>query len=427
MEGFYGKPWTHDQRKKALQVFRHFKFNTFLIAPKNDYNQRVNWRELLSFHKKEELRELVEIGNAFQINVSQSVSPGADICYSNKSDLQKLIFRFEQMYELGIRHLFLLWDDIDWNLTWEADKNIFNSIEEAQAYISNAIADRFLDCEITVCPMIYWGRGESNHLIELGNFLSRRINLMWTGRQIRSEYLDSIDASIFEKQSKRKPIYWDNFPVNNLALRNELHFGPIENRAPDLFQYSKGLLANPMLQFNASMIALFTVGEYLYSPENYVPNHSWEKAIDFIFENQVEKAAMRVFLRSSLGSPLNNDWAPDLRKTLNSVFSNITKNKFYEARQLLINFANEIVKSFDIISSDTFSHKEFQKEITPWLPSFKHNSDLLFRLSDLLENEKIDSQDLLTLQQESDQYGYIVYKDVIWEAIQEIYYYLTNA
>lgn len=113
VEGFYGKPWTHEQRKRALVLFSNFKFNTYLIAPKIDYNQRLNWREILNVEKVQELKELVQIGKKLEVNVSQSVSPGADITYSDQSDLEKLITRFEQFYKCGVRHLFILWDDID--------------------------------------------------------------------------------------------------------------------------------------------------------------------------------------------------------------------------------------------------------------------------------------------------------------------------
>ena len=35
VEGFYGKPWSHQQRIKALRHFGDFNFNTYFIAPKD--------------------------------------------------------------------------------------------------------------------------------------------------------------------------------------------------------------------------------------------------------------------------------------------------------------------------------------------------------------------------------------------------------
>ena len=111
---------------------------------------------------------------------------------------------------------------------------------------------------------------------------------------------------------------------------------------------------------------------------------------------------------------------------MNRVHSNITKGDFPTAILLLQDFAAEISNSYDVITSQSFSLIELRNEIEPWLASFKHNSNLLFSLSELFKTEKIDKSKFLELQSAADQHGYIVYKDVIWESMQEIFFYISN-
>ena len=76
--------------------------------------------------------------------------------------------------------------------------------------------------KLTVCPMHYAGRGNEPYLIDLGRELKSRVNLMWTGRQICSEYLDVSDAVVFERSAMRPALYWDNFPVNDNLVKKRL-------------------------------------------------------------------------------------------------------------------------------------------------------------------------------------------------------------
>jgi len=46
VEGFYGRPWTTDQRKHLFSLLRKFGMNTYLYAPKDDLKHRAEWRIL---------------------------------------------------------------------------------------------------------------------------------------------------------------------------------------------------------------------------------------------------------------------------------------------------------------------------------------------------------------------------------------------
>ena len=46
--GFYGRPWTPEQRKSLFQLMHRLGLNTYMYAPKDDCKHRAFWRDLYS-------------------------------------------------------------------------------------------------------------------------------------------------------------------------------------------------------------------------------------------------------------------------------------------------------------------------------------------------------------------------------------------
>ena len=281
VEGFYGKPWSHAQRLKGIEFFADFGMNTYFLAPKDDPLQRFNWRSPFGVEFLVTAKELIERGNVHGVDFVACVSPGLSVQYSDQGDVDAVVTRFKQLMELGAVHFGLLWDDIAWELQHPEDIARYATTAQAHADFTNkvwnAISADNNKVQLTVCPMQYSGRGNEPYLVDLGRELKSRINLMWTGRQICSEYLDVSDAVIFERSALRPALYWDNFPVNDGSLQKSLFIGPLRGREKGLHKYSAGLLSNPMLQFEASLLPLATIGDYLWNTERYDAEISWEK------------------------------------------------------------------------------------------------------------------------------------------------------
>ena len=87
IEGFYGQPWSHSQRKKALNFFARHNMNTFILAPKDDPWQRFDWRTPFSSLFLELTQELVELSKKLLIDLNVCVSPGLTVCYSSQEDV----------------------------------------------------------------------------------------------------------------------------------------------------------------------------------------------------------------------------------------------------------------------------------------------------------------------------------------------------
>ena len=133
---------------------------------------------------------------------------------------------------------------------------------------------------MVVCPTIYWGAGDEDYISRLGAELDPRIDLFWTGRAICSPAITSEEAAHFSRVNRRPPLYWDNYPVNDVAMSNEMHIGPYQNRDSVLDRFSHGVMANAMEYPEASKIALATIADYLWDPAGYEPDRAWEAAVD---------------------------------------------------------------------------------------------------------------------------------------------------
>ena len=173
------------------------------------------------------------------------------------------------------------------------------------------------DARLIVCPTVYWGNGRERYLVDLADGIDPRIGIFWTGRAICSATLDLADAEVFSVTTHRPVTYWDNYPVNDVAMTYELHIGPYRGRDPQLWRAADGIVANAMELFEASSIPIATIADYLRAPETYDPETSWREALlDVVGEADLD--AFVLFADNVRGSCLSADDAPTVSAALDS-------------------------------------------------------------------------------------------------------------
>lgn len=388
IEGFYGKPWSHQQRIKGLKLFAEFKLNTYILAPKDDPWQRFDWRTPFSPEFLEKTKELVDLSDSLGIDLNVCVSPGLTISYSSNEDLEALLVRYRQLSQIGVSRFGLLLDDISDQLQFAADKERYDSIAAAHAALANSvhakIAAEFKKSSLFVCPLQYHGRGNEPYITELGQKLDAEIDVMWTGRQICSEYLDVYDAIKFKEGTSKQPFYWDNFPVNDVAMIYQLHVGPIEKREAHLGKHAVGLVANPMEHFESSLIPISTIADYLNDPIGYQPEQSWEKALIRIVPNEKDRFAIRHLFGNCFESCLAVNPAPKFNAMLGAATLAWRTGSVDQAAELITEFANQIAESYRVITDKDFTWPEVIDEIKPWLNKYQATGIALMRLSQIL-------------------------------------------
>jgi len=388
IEGFYGKPWTHAERMNMLNFLKKCNLNTYFLAPKDEPGHRRNWRLLRTESQLRDLRELVSYASGLGITFGTAVSPGQTIVYSDSSELIALKGRLAQYLDLGINLIGVFFDDIPNDFQYESDLKSYTSLAQAHAKIGSQLYDwvqkDYPNAQLVICPTIYCGTGNEKYLFEIGESLNPKVHLFWTGLQICSYRLDVRDAVIFQETTNRKPLYWDNYPVNDVAMVHELHIGPLRARESGLVNFSEGLLANPMTQVEASKIALWTVGEYLSDPFNYDPDAAWDRGLVELISDKDDCMAFRKFARTSLGSCLNDDYAPEFTLALNEVALNYRRSQMPLAITKLKSMAQEITSSSSIIQSKNFSNLKLAIEAMPWVVYYRRGGEILEIVADCL-------------------------------------------
>jgi hyaluronoglucosaminidase len=394
IEGFYGDPWTHSERIAILDFLAVHDFNLFIVAPKDDPWQRFDWRKPFSTEKLEEFRQLQSRAIELGIDLAVCVSPGLSICYSDESDTAAIVSKFNQLNQIGIKTFGLLLDDIPSKLRNDEDIQAFEKISTAHAHLANSVFREVSDFKdfnrLIFCPLQYHGRGNEPYITELSSLLANEIELFWTGRQICSEYLDVSDAQVFAANNGRMPFYWDNYPVNDVAMLHQLHVGPIEKREVELHKYAAGYCANPMDRIEASKFALATIGEYLIDPSNYNPMNSWNGYIDDTFTDQIENNAIKLFFNSCFESCLDVDSAPDFNQWLMDFSFAWHMRDIKPAISLCEYMGSKLLSASKVLNSEKFSNLNLQGEISKWLIKFENTGHALKKISSQLNQVVIE-------------------------------------
>jgi hyaluronoglucosaminidase len=214
-----------------------------------------------------------------------ALSPGLSIDYSGDKDLGAVIEKFRQFLEIGVSCFGLFLDDIPEKLQSESDQERFQSLGEAHRAFTERVYRglRELDSEASLifCPTEYHGIESTAYHSEISK-LPGDIMVFWTGPRICSREIRSQDAEKMAGAFGRKLLIWDNYPVNDYDRRS-LHLNAVRDRDPGLPKHCVGLLTNPMSEAEASKVAIFTYGEYLWNPGEYDPEISLDRALTYLF------------------------------------------------------------------------------------------------------------------------------------------------
>jgi len=285
IEGFYGPPWSHEERLDLVGFCARHDLNTWVHAPKDDPYHRAKWREPYPDDELARLGELVTLCHKVGVDFAYAIAPGMDICYSHESEWERLLAKIEQVRSVGVSHFQLLWDDVEHKLHCAEDEKLYGQAERptgaAQAPFSNRFAREVEQPgPLVVCPMAYAQTGDGPYRRSFAPHLDDGVVLYWTGPEVVSLAVtrDELDMSV-HRYANHEHLLWDNFPVNDWEP-TVLHLGPLRGRDPNLLHGSlRGIIANAMVQAVPSKLALATVADWARDPFAYDMLASYERAL----------------------------------------------------------------------------------------------------------------------------------------------------
>lgn len=283
VEGFYGTPWSHQDRLDLLRFEGEHAMNSYFYAPKDDPYHRKLWRDPYPPDRLAQLGELVAAARENFVDFCFAVSPGLSMTYSSDEDFDKLTAKLESVGKLGTSCYALFLDDVPEEIQNSADKARFKTLAQAHAYVINKLYHHLVGLSpqnhLVVTPTTYTnGFGSRDYIRELGAEVDPHVDLVWTGTEVVSPVITVQQTEDWAKFLKRPPLIWDNYPVDDFA-RWRPFLGPLVGRAPNLGAVVRGLVSNPMNEAHASMIPLATIADYLWNSEAYQPQESEHQAL----------------------------------------------------------------------------------------------------------------------------------------------------
>jgi hypothetical protein len=112
-----------------------------------------------------------------------------------------------------------------------------------------------------------------------------------------------------------------------------------------------------------------------------------------------------------------------MRQTLNGIYKCILSKEIEKAVALANNFSEKISSSHSKLVSLNFFDERLQSEIAPWMDDFKKNGEILKSLATLLSATTLNAEHILALQNQCNSHFFAVYKDCLWEFLQELYFF----
>ena len=277
VEGFYGRPWSHGERRAMMRYLARAGLGLYIYAPKDDPLHRDNWRELYDEAQLAEFADLLHLGRRIGVTFSYGISPGKSLDVDNPADLQALVDKLAPLVARGVRHITLLFDDIEGDI----DRPVDGDLGAEHAATANFLHDQLAalagePVTLWFVPTVYstsrqdqWAGGP-DYLAEMAD-LADDIVLMWTGTGTSSATLAAADVADVTALTGRAPAIWENQHATDGGdgFWGRVYAAPFNGRDPDLVGAVTGIVANPMILGAADRLMLCTYGAFLRDPAGY--------------------------------------------------------------------------------------------------------------------------------------------------------------
>ncbi|XP_037952799.1 protein O-GlcNAcase [Teleopsis dalmanni] len=266
IEGFYGRPWTMEQRKDLFRKLKKWGMDSYVYAPKDDYKHRAYWRELYTVEEADHLSSLISAAKEHDVVFYYALSPGLDMTYSSQKEIQTLKRKLDQVSQFGCEAFALLFDDIEAELS-KVDKEVFQTFGNAQVSVTNEVYTHLGNPKFFFCPTQYCSSRaiptlhDSEYLNTLGSKLNHDIDIMWTGNKVISKIITLESIQEITEILRRPPVIWDNLHANDYDQKR-VFLGPYSGRSPELIPHLRGVMTNPNCEFHANTIAIHSLAHW---------------------------------------------------------------------------------------------------------------------------------------------------------------------
>ena len=266
LEGFYGPPWSWDDRAAIMARCIPAGLPWYVWAPKSDRLHRKAWRDPFTDEHLSGFQQLLSVDG---LKLGIAISPGLDLGEVG-ADATALAAKIRPVIDLGAELVMIAFDDLEPEMTNGA----------LHAGLVCALMERIdmSTLHVVVVPTQYATTSPSAYLAELADGLPPDVMIGWTGASVVNETIAAHEAAAFADAVDGRPLaIWDNYPVNDAVLSDRLFMLPLSGRDERLGEFCGAYFANVGVQPWSSLPALLSVGAWVTTGRAEVP---WEEFDD---------------------------------------------------------------------------------------------------------------------------------------------------
>ncbi|MFP7697344.1 beta-N-acetylglucosaminidase domain-containing protein [Trueperella sp. LYQ143] len=268
IEGYYGNPWSNQDRINLMHWAGYYKLNSYFYAPKDDPKHNRNWRELYTPEEiQTKIRPLADAGNASKTRFVYALHPfmNSPIRFDQnyEADFKILTTKYGQVIDAGVRQIAVLADDA---ANFGGD-NYVRLITDLTEWLKEK-QKQYPDLKLTIpfCPVEYGGVGNQAYMQKM----PPNTEIVMTGGKIWGEVSQGF-TNTFTNNAKRGPYMWINWPCTDNSKRHLIMGGYADFLQPAVSPENiRGIVLNPMQQSEPSKVAIFGNAAYSW--------HIWDTA-----------------------------------------------------------------------------------------------------------------------------------------------------
>lgn len=265
IEGFFGAPWSHETRLELVTEWAALGLTSYVYAPKADRNLREGWRYQHTAAQQSQFMALSRVCRENGLSFGMGLSPYE--LYKEPLDAAEVLLlqRVEGLVALGLDTISILFDDM---------RGDVQGLAASQARLVNAVQREFSQAvKVSMCPSYYttdqvldrvFGARPEGYIADLGTLLHPEVAVYWTGPKVCSSKYSASHLQLVGALLKRKPLIWDNYPVNDgPKMCKRLHLAPFSART-ELPVGAAGVMINPMNQGWLSLLPISSMDGALH-------------------------------------------------------------------------------------------------------------------------------------------------------------------
>ena len=308
IEGYYGNPWSTQDRINLMKWGGYYKLNSYFYAPKDDPKHNSQWRTLYTQDELDtKIKPLADAGNASKTRFVFALHPFMNnaIRFNSEAnyqaDLKVLQDKFAQTIGVGVRQIAILADDAA-NV---GGNNYTKLLTDMVAWLKE-MKKTYPDLKTTL-PFVtqeYMGNGMSY----FANF-PKEVQIVMTGGRVWGEVSQNF-TDTFTSNVGRGPYMWINWPCSDNS-KSHLIMGGYDTFLHPGVDPSKiqGIVLNPMQQSEPSKVGIFGNATYSWNiwRSKSEADQAWQDSFSFVDHNSAVPTAASNALRELSKHTINQN------------------------------------------------------------------------------------------------------------------------